>query len=186
MHCQNRAPGQELPDIPPEFRVNEELTANGVTSYIKDIVYTETHQAIRYERRASKKEPASFYSLDPLISVHDYNVGVSFTMNKLRRNCTISAISVLTFDTKWNFSVELMNVEEAYVIRLKSPKAFFQLDTDYQYSGEDQASGIPASVYTSEFTKNSSSGLVKVNNAFAFSAVLIYIFNSSFYLDSLE
>ena len=64
-----------------------------------------------------------------------------------------------------------MNVDEAYVIRLKSPKAFFQLDTDYQYSGQDLASGIPAEVFTSEFEKNTSQGVVQINNAFAFSAV---------------
>lgn len=167
---------QSLPDIPGDFRVSEELTSNGVTSYIKDVVYTDTHQAIRYERRSSQPNAASFYSTDPLVSVHDYNIGVSFTMNKERRNCSISPISVLTFDTQWNFSNTLMNVEEAYVIRLKSPKAFFQLDTPYQYSGEDSVSGVPAKVFTSEFDKNTTQGFIKINNAFAFSSVRKVLF----------
>lgn len=168
--------GQALPEIPSDFRVSEELTSNGVTSYIKEVVYSDTHQAIRYERRASKPEPASFYSTDPLVSIHDYNVGVSFTINKVRRNCTISPISVLTFDSKWNFSNSLVNVEEAYGIRLKSPKAFFQLDHDYTYSGEDSVSGVPSKVFTSEYSQNTSQGMVNVNNAFAFSGVrIIYL-----------
>ena len=167
--------GQSIPEIPGEFRVSEEMTSNGVTSYIKDVIYSDKHQAIRYERRSSKEnDPLSFYQTDPLISIHDYNVGVSFTINKVISNCTISSISVLTFDAKYNFSNELMNVKEAYVLRLKSPKAFFQLDTDYTFESADIIEGIPANKFSSEFTKNISSQEVKFNNNFAFSSVSIY------------
>lgn len=163
-----------IPDVPNQFRVSEELSSNGVTSYIRDVIYSEPHQIIRYERRNTKKEGSSFFSLEPLISIHDYNIGVSFTINKVFRNCTITPISISTFDSKYNFSNSLANVEEAYVIRLKSPKAFFQLDSDYQFSTSENLNGIQSDIFTSEFFKNTSSGMTNIMNSFAFSSVCKY------------
>ena len=164
--------GQSIPEIPGEFRVSEEMTSSGKTTYIKDVIYSDKHQVIRYERRASKaNDPLSFYQTDPLISIHDYNVGVSFTINKVLLNCTMSSVSSATFDLNSNFSNELLNVEENYVYRLKSPKAFFQLDTDYTFEAADTIEGIPANTFNSEFKKNISNVWVNFKNNFAFSSV---------------
>jgi hypothetical protein len=164
--------GQSIPEIPGEFRVSEEMTSSGKTTYIKDVIYSDKHQVIRYERRASKPDdPLSFYQTDPLISIHDYNVGVSFTINKVLLNCTMSSVSSATFDLNSNFSNELLNVEENYVYRLKSPKAFFQLDTDYKFEAADTIEGIPANTFNSDFTRNISNVIVNFKNNFAFSSV---------------
>ena len=75
--CKNRKVSKSTPNITKQFSFSEEQVQKNTITYIKDLSYDSVLNAIRYERRDNKKEPEAFYSRDPLITVHDYNVGVS-------------------------------------------------------------------------------------------------------------
>jgi len=80
--CNNRKVSKSTPNITRQFSFSEEQVQEKSITYIKDLSYDSVLNAIRYERRNSKKEPSTFYSRDPLITVHDYNVGVSNLFNQ--------------------------------------------------------------------------------------------------------
>lgn len=145
------------------------MTHNGITTYLKDLVYNQAYQAIRYERRNYRIESETFYSLDPLVTIHDYNIGVSFTINKYHRNCSITSIPVLSFDSDKNFTNNLFNAEGSYVIRLKSPKSFLLLDSDYVYTGKRKVNNVPADVFISD--RRMFNGNKTFISEFAFSSV---------------
>ena len=143
---------RKLPNITKQFSFSEESSSKGVTTYIKDITYDSSFNAVRYERRNSKKEPLSFYSLDQLVTVHDYNIGVSFTHNINRGNCSITPIPFLSFDEDEAFTQDLFNGDGSFVIRLKSPESFLLLNSDYVYTGRRFSNNIPAESYISDRT----------------------------------
>lgn len=148
--CLKRKITLPTPNITKQFRFSEEITSNGHTSYINDLSYNEFFKVVRYERRNRYKEADTFYSRDPLITVHDYNIGVSFTINKNLGNCSITAIPVLSFDSDKNFTDSMFNVDGSYVIRLKSPKSFLLLDSDYVYTGERKVNNVPSDIFVSD------------------------------------
>ena len=74
--CKNRKVSRSKPNITKQFSFSEELVQKNTITYIKDLSYDSGLNAIRYERRDNNREPQAFYSRDPLITVHDYNIGV--------------------------------------------------------------------------------------------------------------
>lgn len=126
------------------------MTSNGHISYIKDLSYNELFKVVRYERRNSIKEADTFYSRDPLINIHDYNIGVSFTINKNLGNCSITSIPVLSFDLDQNFTNSNVNLDGSYVIRLKSPESFLLLDSEYVHTGQRKVNNVPSDIFISD------------------------------------
>lgn len=148
--CLKRKITIPTPNITKQFRFSEEMTSNGHTSYIKDLSYNELFKVVKYERRNTIKEADTFYSRDPLINIHDYNIGVSFTINKNLGNCSITSIPVLSFDLDRNFTSSNLNLDGSYVIRLKSPASFLLLDSDYIYTGERKVNNVPSEIFISD------------------------------------
>ena len=148
--CANRKVTRLHPNITKQFSFSEESTQNQITTYIKDVTYDSVYNAVRYERRNYKKEPQTFYSLDPLVTVHDYNVGVSFTYNKHLENCTITPIPFLSDDEDEAFTQGLFEGDGSFVIRLKSPESFLLLDSDYVYTGRRFGNNVPTESYISD------------------------------------
>lgn len=161
-----------IPQIPTQFKFSEESTVDSVTSYYRDLVYSETFKAVRYEKRNPKPDASSFYSSDSLITVHDFNVGVSFTINRNMRNCSMTPLSATTFDSDLNFTNGLFNADGSYVIRLKSAKSFLLLDFPYSYDSRTNLNGIDSDLFTASPVNNT-----VVKSEFGFSAVSKIILN---------
>ncbi|CAF0773656.1 unnamed protein product [Brachionus calyciflorus] len=176
--CANRKTTRQLPQIPKQYRFSEEITNQAMTKYITNLNYNDLFKAVRYQRRNPRQEEETFYSTDPLTIIHDYNIGVSFALNKYHRNCSISAISVLNFDSDKNFTNSLYDSDGSYVIRLKSPESFLLLDSDYVYTGKRFVNNVPSDVYISDrSTRNKS-----IISEFAFSSD-DFIFHESNQID---
>lgn len=157
-----------LPNITNQFRFSEEMTEDGITSYVRDMSFNEPFQAVKFERRNRKKEPETFYSTDPLITLHDYNIGVSFTINKYHKNCSITSIPILAYDSDKNFTDTLFNTDGSLVLRLKSPRSFLLLDSNYTYTGKRQINNIPSDIFISDRKKSFNETFT---TEFAFSSV---------------
>lgn len=91
---------------------------------------------VSLEFRNNKREPETYYSLDPLKLIHDYNTGVSYGINMRLGNCTIGPITNQTFDEDSNYTSTVSQSENSFIIRLKSAASLLLLDRDYIYSGE--------------------------------------------------
>ena len=124
---------------------------------------------IRYETRDefdATNETDNTFDKDPVITVNDYNIGVSYKINKNTAKCTVQSISAGTFDADQNFTQSLIDAGD-YAIRLRSPQSLLQLDTDYIYTGQRRINGIDANVFISK----KSVGKINFVNEYAFPSV---------------
>jgi hypothetical protein len=117
---------------------------------VKNLAYNQPLQLIRYESRNLISAPETFYSLDQLLFIHDYNIAISFAINKNLGNCSFSPILFDALDSDRNYTENLFNSTGSYVIRLKSAKSFLLLDSDYIYTGERKINNIPSDVFISK------------------------------------
>ena len=134
---------------------------------MKEVYYNQPYQLVRYESRSVKPVPESFFSIDPLVSIHDFNIGVSFSINKNLRNCSFSALSTNSLDVDKNFTM-VNSVGGAYIVRLKSPESFLLLDSDYSYTGKHLVNNVQSNVYMSKRKFNKTDEAI---TEFSFSSV---------------
>jgi len=170
VYCAGRNKTKPLPKIPNAFRYSEEITFGGITNYIRNLVYDLGYNAVRYEKRSTVASQETFYTTDYLTFVNDYNVGVSFVMNKKHGNCSITSIAANSIDNDQNYTETLLNSEGSFILRLKSPESFLLLDSDYVFTGSRRANNIPAYIYISDRSTNQSSFI----SEFAFSDVYFF------------
>jgi len=52
------------------------------------LIYDSDRNMVRVEQRPFKQQGPFFVS-DPLITINDYNIGVSFNLNRNLKNCSI-------------------------------------------------------------------------------------------------
>ena len=161
-----------LPKIPNAFRYSEEITFGGITNYIRNLVYDMGYNAVRYEKRNIIPSQDTFFTTDYLTFVNDYNLGVSFVLNKKHGNCSITSIAANSIDNDQNYTETLLNAEGSFILRLKSPESFLLLDSDYVFTGSRRANNIPAYIYVSDRSTNRSSFVTE----FAFSDVRSFYF----------
>ena len=69
-------------------RIKNIQNRKGLTSHIHDLIYDSDRNMVRVERRPFKEEKHFFVS-DPLININDYNIGVSFNINRNLKKCYI-------------------------------------------------------------------------------------------------
>jgi hypothetical protein len=169
LYCANRKKSKPMPKVQGQFKFSEEHVSNGAATYRKDVYYNQPLQFVRYERRNTRREPETFYSLDPLLSIHDFNIGVSFTINRNLGNCTVSPLTAFTFDEDKNYTNSVSS-NGAFIVRLKSPESFLLLDSEYVYMANRKINGIPSDVYISKrmSSKRNQSTLAE----FSFSSVI--------------
>ncbi len=156
-----------------QFTFSQEETANGVTKYLTDFVYDLNYPAVKFQIRNSELEESTFWVKDPLIAVHDYNIGVSFTYNKNLKNCSITPISSSAIDEDSNYTSSLFNTDGSYVIKLKSPESLFSLDSNYVYTGQRKVANIPAEIYISDRTTFYDKLII---TEFAFTSVIFFYY----------
>lgn len=154
LYCQNRSMSKPLPKIPNQFKYSEELhTANGQsTTHLRDVYYNQKLNIVRYESTSQEIEAQTFFSRDPLRSIHDFNIGVSFTINQARGNCSITPLTLFSLGNDINFTENIFNtMNNSYVVRMKSPSSFLLLDSDYVLTAHGRMiNNLPSNVYVSK------------------------------------
>lgn len=105
---------------------------------------------VRIDSKPITKDPQTFYVTDPLETINDYNIGVSFNYNKKLRNCSIIAIPAESLDEDTDYTSQLFNSTSSYIIKLRSPEALLGLDSDYIYTGSRVINDIPGDNFVSD------------------------------------
>ncbi len=170
LFCQNRKQSKPAPKVQAQFKFSEEEVSNGAVTYRKNVYYNQPLQFVRYERRNTRREPETFYSTDLLLSIHDFNIGVSFTINRNLGNCTCSPLSTFTFDEDKNYT-NSMSANGAFIIRLKSPESFLLLDSEYIYAASRKINSMPSNVFISKRNTLKNNQSTSMLAEFAFSSV---------------
>jgi hypothetical protein len=129
---------------------SEETVFGQTITYLKDLHYDSTVNMVKVELRDYRKQDSPFYVTDPLLAIHDYKIGVSFTINEALGNCTITPISNTSLGSDTAYAASLLAANNSYVIRIKSPEALLQLDTPYVYTGKDDVYGVTVDRYVSD------------------------------------
>ena len=138
--------------------------------FYKNLAYDADLNMIRYETRSSIKEINTFYSLDELLLVNDYNAGISFGLNRARGNCSIASISTSAFEDDADFTKAQLDSGNGFSVRIKSPSSLLALNLNYTYTGVRQMNSIPADIF---IAKDNSVKQLKVYNEYAFAFVSI-------------
>ena len=123
-----------------------------MTTYQRDIVYDSYFNGVKLEMRPVSEEDTEFYVTDPLFIIHDFNIGVSFTRNEKLGNCSITPLTANSLDVDAKFTQLLVEQNNTYVIKLKSPDSLFSLDSDHIYIGKRLTNNVPSDVYLSNRT----------------------------------
>lgn len=159
--CKNRKVSRPIPHIEDGYKrflmSEEQVISTGradaaQVTYIKNYYYDEEYQAVRFDYRNLKKEEETFWTLDPITVIHDYNVGVAIGINRLHGNCSFKGISNTTFEEDSNYTNTEFNSDNSFIVRLKSGKSLLLLDGDYSYTGRRYIDNIPVVTYISERT----------------------------------
>ena len=157
--CKNRKVSRPIPHIEDGYKrflmSEEQVISSGrvdsaQVTYIKNYYYDEQYQAVRFDYRNLKKEEETFYTLDPITVIHDYNVGVAIGINRLHGNCSFKGISNTTFEEDSNYTNTEFNSDNSFIVRLKSGKSLLLLDGDYAFTGRRYIDNIPVVTYISE------------------------------------
>jgi hypothetical protein len=154
--CYNRKQTKPLPSSVPDSQskftasYSEETVLGNTITYLKDIHYDSIVNMVKVELRDYSEQASPFYVTDPLLAIHDYNIGVSFTINEAIGNCSITPLTNSSFDSDSSFTASLMATNNSYVVRIKSPQALLQLDTPYVYTGRGRVNGVPVDRYVSD------------------------------------
>lgn len=164
--CENRKKTQKIPGTPSHFRFSQEESVNGVTNHIHDLIYDSDRNMVRVEQRPFKQQGPFFVS-DPLITINDYNIGVSFNLNRNLKNCSIVSIADDSFDADTNFTISLFNETNNYVVQLKRPDSILSLDSDYIFTGKRRINNIPVDNYVSNRSYLIQSGTIIAEYTFA-------------------
>jgi hypothetical protein len=124
-------------------------------------------QLVRYETR---EDLEAVFDSKPIIIINDYNIGVSYTINKNTNLCTIDGISTNSIDLDKNYTQSLLDSADGnFAIRLRSAKSLLQLDSDYIFTGNRMVNGIDANVFISKVNI----GQTAFVNEYAFPTVLL-------------
>jgi hypothetical protein len=114
-------------------------------------------QLVRYETRDRfpsilRNDTDSIrFRPDPIIMINDYNIGVSYRINRDTNRCYIDGISSSSIDLDTNYTQTLLDSADGnFAIRLKSAKSLLQLDSDYLFTGSRRVNGIDANIFISK------------------------------------
>ena len=159
IYCQDRKLTDKKPPskIPNSFSYSEELFVGGTVSYIRNLFYDEARQLVRYETRDrfqsifdNETEPIRF-SREPIIIINDFNIGVSYSMNRNTGFCRIGQIRSSSIDLDQEYTESLLNSADGnYAIRLRSAKSLLNLDSDYLFTGTRRVNGISSDIFISK------------------------------------
>jgi hypothetical protein len=100
------------------------------------------------------------YSLDPILYISDYSIGVDYLINLNRGNCSIRQTRVDDLGTDADYTQQAQQSGLGYALVLKSPKKFLMLDSEYLYAATRRVREITSDVFDSgRFEFNMSLGV---------------------------
>ncbi|XP_060077531.1 uncharacterized protein LOC132557063 [Ylistrum balloti] len=141
-----------FPAIDSQFSYLLEIVVPDVQmAYEAHIWYDYTYKLVRYDM-ATSPPGGKFNTGNPMSYINDFNTGLSYTIDKTFGNCSITPVLNNTFDSDPNRRDALKN--GAYVVQMKNPLEFFDVDNVYKYTGQKTIRGILCIVFetiTEEF-----------------------------------
>ncbi|CAF0710186.1 unnamed protein product [Brachionus calyciflorus] len=144
------------------LKFSEEIISKGVISHITDLVYDVDLQLVRYETRDRFGNDSEIsYDKYPHVYVNDYTLGVSYITNKHTGKCRIETIDPFAFASDANFTQEMLNSDNGYAIRIKSPSSLLELDLDYIFTGQREIDGIMSDIFIAK--SQLSKGITTIN-----------------------
>lgn len=158
VYCAGRKETKKPPKVSARYAYSEELIQvdevqeGGTVSYLKKIYYDSELKLVRYEVRNKVADETTFNVKDPLIIIHDYNIGIAYGINKIYGNCSVQALSNSSFDSDSNYTSSMVEQGLGFAVQLKNPESFLHLDSVYIYTGQRMKNGIPVDVFISNRT----------------------------------
>ncbi|XP_033737433.1 uncharacterized protein LOC117325374 isoform X2 [Pecten maximus] len=141
-----------FPAVDSQFSYLLEIVVPNVKmAYEAHIWYDYTYKLVRYDM-ATSPPGGKFNTGNPMTYINDFNTGLAYTIDKTFGNCSITPVGNSTFDSNPNRNDALKN--GAYVVQMKNPLEFFDVDNEYKYAGQKTIRGILCIVFetiTQEF-----------------------------------
>ncbi|XP_064605994.1 uncharacterized protein LOC135470876 [Liolophura sinensis] len=158
--CPDRIVTMDVPKLTGQYSYREEIIfPSDAVLQTADVWYDSNYKLVRYDYRT--EEPMSpFYTTNPLSEIHDYNTGVSYAIDKVQGNCTMTPLENNSFDVSLNYS---QTNHGQYVEQMRSSLGLFYLDDNYSYEGQRTIAGIVCDVFISrrtDFIPDPSFGIV--------------------------
>ncbi|XP_071140792.1 uncharacterized protein [Mytilus edulis] len=162
--CPGRKQTRMIPQLNQAFIYREEIIGTGGVQEV-DVYYDDNYSLLRYDFRPSGQWP--YGNNDAAAEIHDFNTGVAYAIDKALQNCSIIPIQNGSFDSTINVTKSLST--NAFVMRMKTPKQIFYLDSNFTFEGQRFARGLLCDVFISNRSDFSLGG-------FMYAAVLEYYF----------
>ncbi|XP_064626252.1 uncharacterized protein LOC135486967 [Lineus longissimus] len=152
VYCKGEINTKKIPHLPEQFSYRMEITLISLDFPIKVVEYKDawydySKQLIRLDYRTYEKGVTE--NNNPITEIHDFNTGVSYSIDKVQDKCTISSISSSSADN--TFDPSQVDADNALVITMKDPMQLFYLTLDYNYIGKSVLRGIICHVFIAEF-----------------------------------
>jgi hypothetical protein len=141
------------------------------------VYYNSLYKLVRYDMQNAQIDDDTFNSQDPLVIIHDFNVGVAYGINKKFGNCSCKALTNNTFDEDAVLTQTWWNMGFGYELSLKTPEQFLELDADYAYTGQRKNRGIETNVFLGKKIRNYGNDNFETINEYLFSIVNITNFS---------
>ncbi|XP_048758881.2 uncharacterized protein LOC125668617 isoform X1 [Ostrea edulis] len=144
--------------------------------FVSKVWYSQDYKLVRYDFH-NTKPTGPFYSTNPMTTIHDYNTGIQYALDRFYENCTMSAIQPGAFDSTLDFS-ELIT-RGSYVVKLKSPMDVFHLTPQMRFIGQRTVRDFLTNVYEAVLKNYTMPGL---NGRFT--AIVEYYFITNGWVES--
>ncbi|KAL5021454.1 hypothetical protein ScPMuIL_000609 [Solemya velum] len=144
--CHGQMYNKPLPTIPNNFYYREEMVVGGQYYETADIWYDGARQLVRLDR-TTPFQTSRVQTLHPTTEIYDFNRGIEYIIDKVLGNCTAFPINNQTFAARENMTIFRQN--NSYVLGMRSPTRFLDLDSSFQYTGQRDARGIRCNVFSS-------------------------------------
>lgn len=139
------------PSLTSQFSCRLEIVCtrhNLVNTY--DLWYDSLSKLIRVDRRDATAGPP-YYSPFTITTIHDFNKGVAYNIDRQRGNCSVTPIPVDNFNGFHQpVNLTLVNITGIEILTLKNPEQMFYLDPTYVFTGQKTVRGILCNVFESK------------------------------------
>ncbi|KAL5021452.1 hypothetical protein ScPMuIL_000607 [Solemya velum] len=143
--CPGRYNTKKLPTLPRNYYYREEIITNGRYITNADIWYDGDRGLVRLEHATPDPVPPVL-TLNPTREIYDFNHGIVYITDIVLGNCSAYPITNESFASKQNMTAH--NIDGSYILQLRSPMQFLDLDTQYIYTGQKTRRGFLCDVFT--------------------------------------
>ncbi|XP_059170926.1 uncharacterized protein LOC131952326 [Physella acuta] len=140
-----QAPGTKpTPSLPLQFSYRTEMVIPQLTRVTETFVwYDGVSDIVRYDTRDATSDTPYMNTY-----IHDFQNGVSYQIDQVRKTCDMSPIGPGVFDVVTGQPSK----DGSQVVSMKSPQSLFYLNNRYKYIGQKSVRGIKCDVYEASRT----------------------------------